>query len=118
MTMPITLAVITSTFPDEERSRGIGVWTAVAGGGGLLGMYLSALLDDVADQRELLGVAQQDRRAQTEHVRGRLVPGQQQPGDAGELAVGEVVPVLAHEQRCAAIHGARWRRPGWCRARW
>jgi len=43
MIMPVTLAVITSTFPEAERSKGIGVWAAVAGGGGILGMYLSAL---------------------------------------------------------------------------
>ncbi|GAB2587942.1 MFS transporter [Paractinoplanes abujensis] len=53
MIMPVTLAVITSTFPDEERSRAIGVWTGVAGGGGLLGMYLSAILVDVATWRWL-----------------------------------------------------------------
>ncbi|MFD4637634.1 MFS transporter [Lentzea sp. NPDC058436] len=51
--MPVTLAVITSTFPEEERGRAIGVWTGVAGGGGLLGMFLSALLVDVADWRFL-----------------------------------------------------------------
>ncbi|MBT3153293.1 MFS transporter [Streptomyces sp. CHD11] len=49
--MPITLAVITSTFPEEERGKAIGVWTGVAGGGGILGMFLSALLIDVADWR-------------------------------------------------------------------
>jgi MFS family permease len=38
---------------DEERSRAIGVWTAVAGGGGLLGMYLSAVLVDLASWRWL-----------------------------------------------------------------
>jgi EmrB/QacA subfamily drug resistance transporter len=53
MIMPVTLAVITSTFPDEERSRAIGVWTAVAAGGGIIGMYLSALLVDVASWRWL-----------------------------------------------------------------
>ncbi|MFE3129797.1 MFS transporter [Streptomyces hydrogenans] len=53
MIMPITLAVITSTFPEEERGKAIGVWTAVAGGGGVLGMFLSALLVDVADWRGL-----------------------------------------------------------------
>lgn len=52
MIMPVTLAVITSTFPEEERAKGIGVWTAVAGGG-ILGMYLSALLVDVATWRWL-----------------------------------------------------------------
>lgn len=53
MIMPITLAVITSTFPEEERGTAIGVWTGVAGGGGILGMFLSALLVDVADWRRL-----------------------------------------------------------------
>lgn len=51
--MPITLAVITSTFPEEQRGKAIGVWTGVAGGGGALGMFLSALLVDVADWRLL-----------------------------------------------------------------
>jgi EmrB/QacA subfamily drug resistance transporter len=53
MIMPITLAVITSTFPEAERGRAIGVWTGVAGGGGILGMFLSALLVDVASWRWL-----------------------------------------------------------------
>ncbi|WP_030377335.1 MULTISPECIES: MFS transporter [unclassified Streptomyces] len=53
MIMPITLSVITSNFPEEERGKAIGVWTGVAGGGGILGMFLSALLVDVADWRWL-----------------------------------------------------------------
>lgn len=53
MIMPVTLAVITSTFLDDERSKAIGIWTGVAGGGGILGMYLSALLVDFADWRWL-----------------------------------------------------------------
>jgi EmrB/QacA subfamily drug resistance transporter len=56
MIMPITLAVITSTFPDEERSRAIGVWSGVAGGGGILGMYLSAALVDLATWRWLFAL--------------------------------------------------------------
>lgn len=51
--MPVTLAVITSTFPAEERGRAIGVWTGVAGGGGILGMFLSAVLVDLASWRWL-----------------------------------------------------------------
>nr|WP_199702697.1 MFS transporter [Jiangella rhizosphaerae] len=51
--MPVTLAVITSTFPEDQRGKAIGVWTGVAGGGGILGMFLSALLVDVADWRWL-----------------------------------------------------------------
>ncbi|MEV8388977.1 MULTISPECIES: MFS transporter [unclassified Streptomyces] len=53
MIMPITLAVITSTFPEEQRGKAIGVWTGVAGGGGIVGMFLSALLVDVASWRWL-----------------------------------------------------------------
>ncbi|WP_410677133.1 MFS transporter [Amycolatopsis sp. cmx-4-68] len=53
MIMPVTLAVITSTFPEKERGRAIGVWTGVAGGGGLLGMFLSAVLIDMANWRYL-----------------------------------------------------------------
>ncbi|MEQ0558133.1 MFS transporter [Amycolatopsis sp. NEAU-NG30] len=56
MIMPVTLAVITSSFPDEERSRAIGVWTGVAGGGGILGMVLSAVLVDVASWRWLFAL--------------------------------------------------------------
>lgn len=56
MIMPVTLSVITSSFPSEERSKAIGVWTAVAGGGGILGMYLSALLVDVASWRWLFAL--------------------------------------------------------------
>lgn len=53
MIMPVTLAVITSTFPNEERSKAIGIWTAVAGGGGILGMFLSAILVDTVSWRAL-----------------------------------------------------------------
>ncbi|MDT0419724.1 MFS transporter [Streptomyces sp. DSM 41982] len=53
MIMPVTLAVITATFPTEQRGKAIGVWTGVAGGGGILGMFVSALLVDVAGWRWL-----------------------------------------------------------------
>lgn len=53
MIMPVTLSVITSAFPAEERSKAIGIWTGVAGGGGILGMFLSALLVDLLDWRWL-----------------------------------------------------------------
>ncbi|WP_405466872.1 MFS transporter [Streptomyces jietaisiensis] len=53
MIMPITLAVITSTFPQEERGKAIGVWSGIAGGGGILGMFLSAALVDIANWRYL-----------------------------------------------------------------
>jgi hypothetical protein len=43
-------------------------------------------------------VPQQGQGPEPEHVRGGLVPGdQQQLGDADQLVRGQVVPVLAHE---------------------
>jgi EmrB/QacA subfamily drug resistance transporter len=46
--MPATLSTITAAFPAEERARAVGVWTGVAGGGGILGLISSALLIDHA----------------------------------------------------------------------
>jgi len=51
MIMPVTLSVITSTFPPEERARAIGLWAGVAGSGGMLGLYVSAFMVDVLTWR-------------------------------------------------------------------
>ena len=56
MIMPVTLSVITSAFPDDQRSKAIGIWTGVAGGGGRLGMFLSALLVDFLTWRWLFAL--------------------------------------------------------------
>jgi EmrB/QacA subfamily drug resistance transporter len=42
--MPTTLSVITTSFPEEERPRAIGVWVGIAGGGAVLGLFASGLL--------------------------------------------------------------------------
>ena len=46
MIMPVTLSVITSSFPAEERGRAVGIWAGVAGAGGILGLISSAVLVD------------------------------------------------------------------------
>jgi EmrB/QacA subfamily drug resistance transporter len=56
MVMPVTLSVITSVFPEEERSKAIGIWTGIAGAGGILGMFLSALLVDFLSWRWLFAL--------------------------------------------------------------
>ena len=43
-TMPVTLSIITTTFPPEERGRAVGVWVGMAGGGAVLGLFGSGLL--------------------------------------------------------------------------
>lgn len=94
MIMPVTLAVITSTFPDEQRSKAIGVWTAVAGGGGILGMYLSAVLVDLANWRWLfvLPVA----LVLVALVMGlRAIPNSREASEHGFDIVGSLTSVVA-----------------------
>jgi EmrB/QacA subfamily drug resistance transporter len=46
MIMPVTLSVITSTFPPDERARAVGIWSGFAGAGGILGLFVSSFLID------------------------------------------------------------------------
>jgi EmrB/QacA subfamily drug resistance transporter len=47
--MPTTLSVITTSFPEAERPRAIGVWVGIAGGGAVLGLFASGLLLEFFD---------------------------------------------------------------------
>jgi EmrB/QacA subfamily drug resistance transporter len=42
--MPTTLSVITTSFPERERPRAVGVWVGIAGGGAVIGLFVTALL--------------------------------------------------------------------------
>lgn len=53
MIMPVTLSVITSSFPEEDRPQAIGIWAGVAGSGGLIGMFVSAFMVDYVTWRWL-----------------------------------------------------------------
>jgi MFS family permease len=44
LVMPTTLSVITTSFPESERGRAVGVWVGVAGGGAVIGLFGSAIL--------------------------------------------------------------------------
>lgn len=46
MIMPVTLSVITSSFPPEERAKAIGIWSGFAGAGGIIGLFLSSFIVD------------------------------------------------------------------------
>ncbi len=56
MVMPVTLSVITSSFPAEERSQAIGIWAGFAGAGGILGLFTSSFFVDYASWRWLFCV--------------------------------------------------------------
>ena len=51
MIMPVTLSIITSSFPSDERAKAIGVWAGFAGAGGMIGMFISAFMIDVVSWR-------------------------------------------------------------------
>jgi EmrB/QacA subfamily drug resistance transporter len=42
--MPVTLSVITTVFPPEERGKAVGTWAGVAAGGAVLGLLTSGVL--------------------------------------------------------------------------
>lgn len=42
--MPVTLSVITTVFPPEERGKAVGTWVGVAAGGAVLGLLTSGVL--------------------------------------------------------------------------
>jgi EmrB/QacA subfamily drug resistance transporter len=46
MVMPVTLSVITTSFPREEQAKAIGTWAGFAGAGGIIGLFASAAIID------------------------------------------------------------------------
>ncbi|WP_336921007.1 MFS transporter [Aquipuribacter sp. SD81] len=54
--MPVTLSVITTSFPPEERGRAVGVWVGVAGGGAVLGLFASGILLELFDWSSFFGL--------------------------------------------------------------
>ncbi|MEQ1699925.1 MAG: MFS transporter [Ilumatobacteraceae bacterium] len=51
MIMPVTLSIITASFPAEDRGKAVGIWAAFAGGGSMISMFVSAFTTDVLTWR-------------------------------------------------------------------
>ncbi len=56
MIMPVTLSVITSSFPEEHRGQAIGIWAGVAGAGGMIGMFVASAMVDLVTWRWLFAL--------------------------------------------------------------
>ena len=54
--MPTTLSVITTSFPESERPRAIGIWVGIAGGGAVLGLFASGLLLEYFEWQSFFGL--------------------------------------------------------------
>jgi EmrB/QacA subfamily drug resistance transporter len=49
---PAALAIITTTFTDQaERTRALSIWSAIAAGGGAVGLLMGGVLTDIASWR-------------------------------------------------------------------
>ncbi len=54
--MPVTLSIITTSFPAEERGRAVGVWVGIAGGGAVIGLLGSGILLEFFDWSSFFGL--------------------------------------------------------------
>jgi EmrB/QacA subfamily drug resistance transporter len=54
--MPVTLSVITTIFPPEERGKAVGTWVGVAAGGGVLGLVSSGVLLEWLPWQSIFGL--------------------------------------------------------------
>jgi MFS family permease len=53
MLSPAALSIITTAFQGKERTKALGAWGAVGGGGAAIGVLLGGVLTDVADWRAI-----------------------------------------------------------------
>ena len=74
MIMPVTLSVITSTFPAEDRDRAVGVWAGFAGAGGILGLVTSSIVVDNFTWPWVFAMPDRPRRGRLRHDRSWSSP--------------------------------------------
>jgi len=56
LVMPATLSTITGTFANEQRTRAVSIWAAVAGGAALLGLLTSGIVLEVWSWPSVFGL--------------------------------------------------------------
>jgi len=92
---PAALAIITTTFAEgRERTRALGVWSAVAVGGGAVGLLLGGILTDLVSWQWVFFVNVPVGIAAI-LVSARYVPESRIEGGRGRIDVGGAVSITA-----------------------
>ncbi|MFK8025697.1 MAG: DHA2 family efflux MFS transporter permease subunit [Ilumatobacter sp.] len=103
MVMPVTLSVITSSFPAEERSQAIGIWAGFAGAGGIIGLFTSSFFVDYLTWRWLF-VVPIAMMAISAAIAVRSVPNSSESGEGRFDVVGSVLSAIAIGGLVFGIH--------------
>lgn len=56
MIMPVTLSILTSVFPSDQRTKAVSLWAAVSGGGTALGPVVAGLLLEVSTWHSVFAI--------------------------------------------------------------
>jgi EmrB/QacA subfamily drug resistance transporter len=94
MIMPVTLSVITTSFPIERRARAIGVWAGFAATGGVLGLFGSAAIIDNATWPWVFGIPVAFATISLV-LTGPFVPHSREHAHAGFDVAGSLLSVVA-----------------------
>ena len=80
--MPVTLSVITTIFPPEERGKAVGTWVGVAAGGAVIGLLVSGCCSSGSRGRRSSGSTSCWRSSRSP-ARSRSCPRPATPGRRG-----------------------------------
>jgi EmrB/QacA subfamily drug resistance transporter len=103
MVMPVTLSVITSSFPEEARGNAVGVWAGFAGAGGVIGLLASALIIDDLTWPWLFAIPV-GMAAVAGLLAAAVVPNSHERGEGRFDTAGSILAVLAVGGIVLGIH--------------
>ncbi len=103
MVMPVTLSVITSSFPEEARGNAVGVWAGFAGAGGVIGLLASAIIIDDLTWPWLFAIPV-GMAAVAGLLAAAVVPNSHERGEGRFDTAGSILAVLAVGGIVLGIH--------------
>ena len=103
MVMPVTLSVITSSFPEEARGSAVGVWAGFAGAGGVIGLLASAIIIDDLTWPWLFAIPV-GMAAVAGLLAAAVVPNSHERGEGRFDTAGSILAVLAVGGIVLGIH--------------